>query len=133
MENATGSLLGDEKSRERVVKYLRVLPDQGAIPEIRKIRKSQGVDEIVKGVARHYALLEVDLLKRRRRTEVQRKMAVYLSKVLSGGKNAEVGAVFGITVQAVTNAVRGVEKKMAEDNKFDAQVIRLKEFVAAMR
>ena len=60
-------------------------------------------------------------------------MAVYLSKVLSGGKNAEVGAVFGITIQAVTNAVRSVEKRIAEDNEFDSELMRLKGIVAAMK
>jgi DNA-binding CsgD family transcriptional regulator len=37
---------------------------------------------------------------------------VYLSKGLSGKKNVEIGAVFGITIQAVTNAVRRVEKRI---------------------
>ena len=76
---------------------------------------------------------EVDLLKRRRRTEGERKIAVYLSKVLSGEKNAEIGAMFGITIQAVTNAVRSVENRMAEDGKFDSEVMSLKGIVAAMK
>jgi len=133
LENATGSILGDEGFRERVVRYLRVLPDKGAIPEIRKIRKRQGVDEIVRGVGKYYGLPEVDLLRRRRRAEGQRKIAVYLSKVLSGEKNAEIGSVFGITIQAVSNAVRSVEKRIAEDNKFGSEVMRLKKIVAAVK
>lgn len=36
-------------------------------------------------------------------------------KMLSGQTNAEVGRAFRITFQAVTNAVRGIEKKVAED------------------
>ncbi|MEW6377873.1 MAG: transposase [Thermodesulfobacteriota bacterium] len=131
--NAMGSILGDEGFRERVVKYLRVLPDKGAIPEIRKIRKRQGLDEIVRGVAKYYGLLEVDLLRRRRRTEGQRKMAVYLSKVLSGEKNVEIGSMFGITIQAVTNAVRSVEKRIAEDSKFGSEIMRLKEIVSIIK
>jgi hypothetical protein len=133
LENAIGSLLGDEGFRERVVKYLRVVPDKTAIPELRKIGRKQGIDEIVRGVARHYGLSEVDLLRRRRRTESERKTAVYLSKILSGGKNAEIGAVFGITIQAVTNAVRSVEKRIEEDNKFGSEVMRLKDIVATVK
>ena len=133
LENATGSILGDEGFRERVVRYLRVLPDKGAIPEIRRIRKRQGVDEIVRGVGKYYGLPEVDLLRRRRRAEGQRKIAVYLSKILSGEKNAEIGSVFGITIQAVSNAVRSVEKRIAEDNKFGSEVMRLKKIVAAAK
>jgi chromosomal replication initiation ATPase DnaA len=77
-----------------------VLPDETATPEIRKIRKKHEVDEIVRGVGRYYGLAEVDLLRRRRRTEGQRKIAVYLSKILSGEKNATIGSVFGITLSA---------------------------------
>jgi hypothetical protein len=133
LENATGSILGDEGFRERVFKYVRVLPDKTAIPEIRKIRKKHEVDEIVRSVAKYYGLAEVDLLRRRRRTEGQRKIGVYLSKILSGEKNAEIGSVFGITLQAVTNAVRSVEKRMEEDNIFGSEVRRLKEIVAAVK
>ena len=133
LENATGSILGDERFWERVVKYLRVLPDKGAIPEIRRIRKEQGTDEVVRGVAKYYGLSEVDLLRRKRRTEGQRKIAVYLSKVLSGEKNAEVGAVFGVTIQAVSNAVRGVERRMEEDIKFSSEVMKVKGLIASAK
>jgi len=133
LENAIGSILGDERFRERVVKYLRGLSDKGAIPDIKKIRKKQGVDEIVRGVARYFGLTEIDLLRRRRRTEGQRKVAVYLSKVLSGEKNVEIGSVFGITIQAVTNAVRRVEKRISEDNRFGSEVMRLKEIVGVVK
>jgi hypothetical protein len=132
-ENAIGSLLGDEGFSEGVVKYLRVVPDKTAIPELRKIGRKQGIDEIVRGVSRYYGLSEVDLLRRRRRTEGERKAEVYLSKILNGRKNAEIGVVFGITNQAVTNAVRNVEKRLEEDNKFGSEVMRLKGIAATVK
>lgn len=133
LEDATGSIIGDDRFKERVVKYLRVLPDKRAVPEIRKIRKKQGIDEVVKGVAKYYDLAEVDLLKRRRRTEGQRKISIYLSKILSGEKNVEIGTVFGITIQAINNAVRRVEKRIEEDTKFSSEIMRLKEIVTAVK
>jgi putative transposase len=133
LEDATGGILGGEGFRERVVKYLRVLPDKGAVPEIRRVRKKRGVEEVVRDVAKYYGLAEADLLRRRRRTEGERKIAVYLSKVLSGEKNGAIGPVFGITIQAVSNAVRSVEKRIGEDNKFGSEVMRLKEIVAAVK
>lgn len=129
LENAIGSILGDEGFRERVIRYLRILPDKAAIPEIRKIRRRCGVDEIVRGVAKYYGLPEVDLLRRRKRAEGQRNIAVYLSKALSGEKNAEIGSVFGITIQAVTNVVRRIEKGMGEDKRFRSEVMNVKEIV----
>jgi chromosomal replication initiation ATPase DnaA len=87
----------------------------------------------VTDVAKYYGLAEADLLRRRRRTEGERRIAVYLSKVLSGEKNGAIGSVFGITIQAVSNAVRSVEKRIGEDNKFGSDVMRLKEIVAAVK
>ena len=56
-------------------------------------------------------MTEEDLLKHRKRTAQQKRIGVYLSKALSGRKNAEIGAFFGITIQAVTPPVRDVEKR----------------------
>ena len=133
LESAAGSILGDEQFRERVVKYLRSVPDKAAIPEIRKIRKKQEIDEVVKVVAKYYGLPEVDLIRWRRRTETQRKIAVYLSKILSGEKNVKVGTVFGITIQAVTNTVRRVEKRIEEDTRFSSEIMSLKEIVTTVK
>lgn len=133
LENVTGSILGDEGFKEKVIKYLGEIPDQGSIPEMRTLEKKHNVNEIVRGVAKHYGLTEVDLSRRRRRTQKQRKIAVYLSKVLSGEKNIDVGFVFGITVQAVTNAVRKVEKRIAEDNQFGLEVMKLKEAIGGIQ
>ncbi len=54
---------------------------------------------------------------------------MYLSKVLSGKRNADIGAVFGITIQAVTNAVRSVEKRREGDRRFKSELMRIKEFL----
>jgi hypothetical protein len=111
LEKATGSILGDEGFRARVVRYLRVMPDKADIPEIKKIGKKYEIEDVTRGVAGYYGLGEDDLIRRRKKTEAQRKVAVYLSKRLTGKRNVEIGAVFGITIQAVTNAVRRVEKR----------------------
>jgi chromosomal replication initiation ATPase DnaA len=74
-------------------------------------------------------LTEDDLLKQRKSTERQRRIGAYLSKVLSGKRNADIGAVFGITIQAVTNAVRGVEKRREGDRRFNSELMRIKEIV----
>ena len=64
---------------------------------------------------------------------ILRKVAVYLSKVLSGEKNAGIGSVFGITIQAVTNALRGVEKRIEEDNRFNSEIKRLKQIITGAK
>jgi chromosomal replication initiation ATPase DnaA len=78
-------------------------------------------------------LTEEDLIKRRKKTERQRRIGVYLSKVLSRKRNADIGAVFGITIQAVTNAVRSVEKRREGNRGFNSELKRIKEIVGGLR
>ncbi|MCM8789359.1 MAG: chromosomal replication initiator protein DnaA, partial [Candidatus Omnitrophica bacterium] len=75
----------------------------------------------------YYRVNEVELLKRKKKTERQRKIAIYLCKVLSGRKNVEVGRTFGITLQAVTNAVRAIERMKEEDKKINKEIEAIKE------
>jgi REP element-mobilizing transposase RayT len=133
LPGAMGSILGDEGFREGVLKFLRVTSDKAGIPEIRKIERTHEIKDIVKGVAGYYGLMESDLLRRRKSTERQRKIGVYLSKLLSSNRNADIGAVFGITIQAVTNAVRDVEKRREGDKRFDLELKKIKESIGAQR
>ena len=48
-----------------------------------------------------------------------------MSKVLSGKKNAEIGKVFGITIQGVTNAVRRTEKQREKDKKLNREICEI--------
>ena len=61
-------------------------------------------------VAKYYGIEKDELLKRKKATQRQRSVAVYLSKILSGRENAEVGRKFGITIQAVTNTLSRVRR-----------------------
>ncbi len=133
LPDAMGSILGDEGFREGVLKFLRVTSDKAGIPEIRKIERTHEIKDIVIGVAGYYGLRESDLLRRRRSTERQRKMGLYLSKLLSGKRNADIGAVFGITIQGVTNAVRDIEKRREGDKRLDLELRKIKESIGAQR
>jgi chromosomal replication initiation ATPase DnaA len=83
--------------------------------------------------ADYYGLREGDLLKRSKKTERQRRTGVYLSKVMSCRKNADIGVVFGITIQAVTNAVREVEKRKEADRRFNSELMRIKKIIGEPR
>ena len=126
LAKAVGSILGDEVFRKKVIKYLQETPDKTEIPEIKKIETRHKVEDLIKAVAKYYGIGEEELLKRRKATERQRKIAVYLCKTLSGKKNIEVGRIFGITLQAVTNALRGVEKMMEEDRELRKDIALIK-------
>lgn len=129
LKDAIGSILGDKIFRENVLRHFKGKPDKREIPELKKIQTKHKVEDIIKAIAKHYGISEDGLLKRRKATERQRKIAIYLCKALSGKKNIEVGRVFGITIQAVTNALRGIEVRRAEDRKVDKEIIQIKEIV----
>jgi len=56
-------------------------------------------------------------------------ISVFLARKNRGRKNTEIGAVFGITIDAVTNAVRRNEKKREDDRKFKSEILRIKRIV----
>ena len=84
-------------------------------------------------MADYYGVGEGDLLQRRKKTAEQRKVAVYLCKVLSGKKNVEVGHMFGITIQAVTNTIRFMDKIKEGGGKLDKEIMRIKEILTPGR
>jgi hypothetical protein len=94
---------------------MRITSGQAGIPKIRKIEKKHEIMDMIKGVADYYSLWEGHLLKRGKKTERQRRTGVYLYKVMSCRKNAEIEVVFIVTVQAIINAVREVKKRKEAD------------------
>lgn len=129
LKGAVGSILGDEAFRDRVIRYLKGIPDKTEIPELKKIETKHNIEDIVKAVVKYYRVKEDDLLKRRKATERQRKIAMYLCKVLSGKKNIEVGGKFGVTLQAVTNIIRDIERKRDTDKRLNDEIITIKKSV----
>lgn len=126
LKDAVGSILGDETFRNRVIWYLKGIPDKTEIPELKKIETKHNIEDIVKEIAKYYRVEEDDLLKRRKATERQRKIAMYLCKRLSGKRNIEVGGKFGVTLQAISNAIRDIERKSDRDRKLNNEINLIK-------
>ncbi len=128
-KDAVGNILGGERFRERIKRHLKGIQDKVEISDIKKIEPKHKLEDVVRGAADYYGIEEGKLLKRKRATDKQRKVAIYLSKVLSGSKNIEVGRVFGVTAQAVTNAVRDIEKRIEEGIKFKKEIAMIKKAI----
>jgi putative transposase len=126
LEETCGSIAGGEEFKERVLKHLKQVPDQAEIKDIRKIEPRHEIEDILRAVTRHYELKKEDLLKRTRTFGKQRGIAVFLCKTLSGKKNAEIGKVFGITLQGVTNTLRRISIIRDKDKEFADEIISIK-------
>jgi REP element-mobilizing transposase RayT len=122
LKGSVGSVLGDETFREKVIRHLKGIPDKTEIPEVKEMETKYLIKDVIKAVSKYYGVREEELLKRKKATERQRKIAIYLCKTLSGKKNIEVGRTFGITLQAVTNAVRDIERMGEEDKKIKKEI-----------
>lgn len=131
LKDAIGSILGDKIFREEVLRHLKGNQDKREIPELKRIQTMHKIEDIIKATAKHYGIREEELLKRKKATEQQRKIAIYLCKAISGKKNIEVGRVFGITTQAVTNAMRNIEARRAEDRRVGKEIIQIKEEIVS--
>jgi chromosomal replication initiation ATPase DnaA len=83
------------------------------------------MEDIVRVVAWYYKVSEDDLLEREKGDRERRKMAVYLCKTLSGKNNSKVGKLFGITIQAVTNAVRDIKRRKEADSRLNKVILML--------
>ncbi len=129
LSKAVGGVLGSESFTERVFNYLKGSPDKTEIPDIKKIESKSGIEEVIGAVAAYYRLKEEELYKRKKAAARCRKMAIYLCKILSGKKNKDVGTAFGISTQAVTNAVGAVEKMREKDKKVVKEIAGIKELL----
>ena len=56
--------------------------------------------------------VERGALVRRRRECRERRTAIYLAKILSGGRNSEVGRQFNVRGGAVSAAIIGIENEL---------------------
>jgi hypothetical protein len=129
LDEAVGSVLGDEGFIEKVLKYLKGYPDKREIPDIKKIETKYNLEDVVLGVAMYYGVSKEGLLRRNRTLVRQRKMAIYLCKIASGKKNTEIGKIFGISAQAVSNIVRDIEGLKDRNKKMATEIHLIKESI----
>ncbi len=57
----------------------------------------------------------------------ERQIAIYLSKILTGKKNVEVGSLFGIKGPAVSGAIKAIEGRLDRDRKLKKEIEGLRE------
>lgn len=57
----------------------------------------------------------------------KRRVAIYLSKILSNEKNVEIGRYFRIKGSTVSEALKGVEARIKRDKSFQKEIEVLKD------
>ena len=122
---AAGLILGGKKFKAKVMKFLGKIKAHDELPQIKRLRSQVSVDRIIKTCCSYYGKKEAKLL-RRGKDKRERQIAIYLSKILSGRKNIEVGSFFGIKGPAVSGAIKAIERKLDKDKKLKKEIEELR-------
>ncbi len=122
---AAGRILGGKKFKAKVTKFLGKIKAHDELPQIKRLRSQVSVDRIIKTCCSYYGKKEAKLL-RRGKDKRERQIAIYLSKILSGRKNIEVGSFFGIKGPAVSGAIKAIERKLDKDKKLKKEIEELR-------
>lgn len=64
--------------------------------------------------------------KRTRKHIKERRIAIYLSRIISKERNPEIGKYFGISPQAVSNILTEIGNKLAESKGLENEVDAIK-------
>jgi chromosomal replication initiation ATPase DnaA len=113
-----GIVLGRERFIEERTK--EIVTDQSSDrepPALRRFFDGDSVEEVVKTVADYYLLSPSDSRKRSKTHPSKRKVAIYLAKILTQGKNSLLGDYSGITSQTVSSVLIPMECNLAESGE----------------
>jgi len=121
-----GVLLGREKFEQHVRRLLCGKEDDEELPSLRKIQVVITVQEVVDTLTQIYG---EDILGKRGSKGEKRKIAIYLSKVMSGDINKEVGKYFGIKSPAVSKTVKAIEESLTGSISLQRDIDKLKKTI----
>ena len=119
-----GIILGGKGFKEEVMQLLDGIKADEELPQLRKLRKKMPIDKVIKTCCDYYGVRE---LFKRGKGRRDRQIAIYLSKVMSGEKNIEIGNIFGIKGPAVSGVIKVVEGRLDRDERLKREIGHLKE------
>ncbi|KAF0143508.1 MAG: hypothetical protein FD156_2574 [Nitrospirae bacterium] len=123
---AAGLILGSKRFKAKITKFIKKIKSHDELPQLKRLREQVPIDRIIKTCCSYYGKKEDSLLKRGKDRR-ERQIAIYLSKVLSGKKNAEVGSYFGIKGPAVSGAIKAIEGRLDKEKKLKKEIEGLRE------
>lgn len=120
-----GLFLGDNRFRAKLLRQMNEVKIDDEVPQAKRLRKKVSVDAMIKVCESFYGKSREGLV-RRGKGKRERQVAIYLSKVMSGGNNKEIGRYFGIKGSAVSEVIKRIEERLGEDIGFRKEIESLK-------
>jgi REP element-mobilizing transposase RayT len=113
-----GFILGKVKFIKDTIKDLKHQIERGEeFSYSKEIINDVDIEDIVKETAKRYRRSPEELYKGKKKPIFARKVAIYLSKRLTGLTNNEIGETFGITYSAVSKSAKDIERILKENSR----------------
>jgi len=123
-----GIVLGGKELKTKILELLGQKRADEELPQIKRLRENVAIDKIISTCCMFFGRTWEELLKRGK-GKSERQIVIYLSKILSGRKNVEVGKYFGIKGSAVSEVMKAVEMRMREDETYRGEIAKIKELI----
>jgi len=120
-----GILLGGGSFKAKVMRRIEGIKVDEEIPQAKRLRKRVPIDAVIKACQLSYGKDRKALVERGRGNE-GRQVAIYLAKMLSGGKGKEIGQYFGIKGAAVSDAIKRIERRLDKESQLRDRIGFLK-------
>jgi len=120
------TILGGKEFEEKIRKIFKGEMFNDEIPALKIIKKEMSLKEAMERIEKIYREENIDIRKRGR-SKQERKISIYLTKIISGAKNIEVGKSFGIKSAAVSNIIKNIEAQMKISKDLENEVNKLRE------
>ncbi len=118
-----GSLvLGTERFVKKINKLIEGMKAGRELPALKRIYEERPIQNVIQKVAKYYQLSPEDLIKRTRRYSRERKVAIYLSKIINRGKNTVIAECFRISPQQVTNILTHIDNELERSKELRLEI-----------
>ncbi|GBE05144.1 MAG TPA: hypothetical protein ENG95_04215 [Nitrospirae bacterium] len=125
-EAEAGLILGGESFKEKIMSLLDIVKADEELPQLKRLRGYVAIEKVIEEYCRYYGE-SMEKLRRKGKGKKGRQIAIYLSKILSGKTNKEVGEYFGIKGPAVSGVIKTVEGRMNSEKHLKKGIDTLKE------
>ncbi|MCD6133249.1 MAG: transposase [Deltaproteobacteria bacterium] len=123
-KNVKGVVLGDERFIEDILQRIKNIRKKEH-PVVRQLMTVFPPMEVIAKVAAFFGVKPAKIL-RRSRNRWERKIAIYLAKVLSRKSHRILGRYFGISGAAISAAIKKCMTEMKKDKKLEKIVEQIK-------
>ena len=129
-EAIEGVILGGEDLIKKIKALLKGKPRDRELCSLKMFQTKVQKDMIVRSVSEFYSLKGADLRRRTRRYIKQRKVAIYLSKIVNAEKNPVIAEYFGISPQGVSNVITEMELKIEASSRLREEIKKIEEILS---